>query len=514
MKKIWIICLSILTGIVLVVLLAANLLVTGERIADYVNRELGEDFVVTISEASLNPFTATLSIKNAEVKRTAGEADHLLFNAKDLEIGRIGIIAAARGDIDVGDLTLNEFYLDSKALQRGIETGSIGENTASLRIGRIKLNYGDIFFTAGGDGKGEIHNIMFEAGLFDYPSNCEDCNPLDYLQNIQAEIPGIRYSAADGYYVMTGKNITVSEDQAVVDIGTLSLEPAMSDDEFLNVLEYRTDYFRFTLSGLSFASVGFDGLRSGDELTAVSASLDSLDLHVTFDKRLPAEPDKEKVKMPAELLRDIPVRLALDTLEVHHADIYYSEYASDGERPGTILFAETDILATNMDNRSGKTAYINSRSLLEGEGTLHAEFRMPQGQDSLVAAVKGSLGDFDVTLLNNIFEDLEGLRIRDGFIHDLKFDYQMMEDRAEGIFEVRYENFTVELIDKVGHDQNILDVIGSFFFDRIGIRSASDSGGDSYTTGEISGERDEKKGFFDYLWTSLRSGIFDVVRRI
>lgn len=495
--------------VLLVYIIVPFLLLNEENVTGYVDRMLGEDFEVSISEVSWNPVDREFTAEDVKITRIAEEDEVIFLEISSFKIGKISLIGAIEGNLSADHLQIDGFFLDVNEIPESIGEGEgENDNDTVVFINLAEVQNGRIQFSADDGGIGEAQGVMV-SGSIDYRANCEECDLYSAFDSITVNLDTISYSAGNGYYDITGADLYIDEQDSLIELATLSLEPLKSDEEFLELLDYRTEYFQLALSGFRVEQVDFDELRTAQDFVAETISIDSLDLHVTSDLRLPSDPDADNPVLPHQALADLSFRIAFNELTIDSADIRYSEYASDGVRPGSVLFAGTQVTVENVDNRASGTATITTESYLMGEGLLNTEFLLQMGQEDFDMNVKGSLGSFDITLLNAIFINLEGVVIEDGEINDLVFEYNMSSNESDGLLQIEYHNLSVDMVDKEDQSQNILDVLEGFFTDQIVIRESS---GDS-REGEIAEERDVEKGFFNYLWISLRSGLFDAVMR-
>lgn len=510
MKRFLAILVSVLLTIVLVTMVLLYFFVNAERVENYAAKVVGDEFDVMVGTAVMNPFTRNLTIRDITIYHHA--SDEELFMAKSLEISRIGILKAVKGNFSAGSLVLQEFYLDQRIVHELPEHQGNGNDTV-VTIGNISLLDGELALFSIDGSEGRVQGLNFRAGSLTYNTGSKS-NVLKVIKDAELEFSEGDFTFWDGRYHLRAEAFLLNEAESAVSLDRVTLSSPLNESDFFKSLEYRTELFLFELNSFRAEEIDFSELRDQTRFTAGSITLDSLDLHVTLDKAVEEKPDKGPVPMPLQALDNLPIAVALDEIVVRRADIRYSEYDEDGERPGTIYFGKTEAGFKNIHSGSSEPVEFSAWSYLEGTGELKTEITFLRNGGQTVTEVEGSLGSFDVKLLNNIFKDLEGIEINDGIVHNLDFSYRLNEEKSEGTITIHYDDFSMKLIDRVDHNQGFRNILASFFMDEIALRaSSSHSEGDS-RTGEISEERNPEKGFFNYLWVSLRSGILDVVKRI
>jgi hypothetical protein len=514
MKRILLILFAVLLLLCISGLIFIRLFVDGERVARYSNDLLGDEYEVQVLKASLNPFSRTLSLQGITVYFVDDENREELFQAEIITVQKISLRGAIQGRAEAEHFLVEQFYLNQSILPDEME-GQNGETGGTeLFLKRAELKNGEILFRIGGDGSGEIQGLNFSVSSLRYMFGCSDCEDNLSAENIRMEIPETTFTFWEGRYQFTGKSFLISEEDSLVEAERLTLKPTLSEEDFFDSLEYRTDLFSVDLSGFSISKFDLPGFRSEDRFSGEQIALDSLDLYISFDKRVPRDPDRTHPPMPLEALQNLPFETSVDTLRVYHADIRYAEYDEEGVRPGIILFAGIDATIAPLHSHSPEPVVLTANCRLERSGELNTEIRFSMADGVSVTEVKGSLGRFDVTRLNNIFEDLEGIRIRDGEIQRVDFQYVMRGKQANGLIWMHYDDLSIELINRDNHERGFRNRVAGFLMDRIAIRSSSENNGEDFRRGEISEEQEPEKGFFNYLWVSLRSGIMDIVRRV
>ena len=516
MKKAIITLVSASLLIVLGGLIFIHFYVSGDRVSEYAEWLTGGDIEVSVIKASLNPFTRTLSLEGVEIYSEKNDPENLFFKAENISLRKVGIISAFQGKLHAHELIIDRFMMDQDLLPEQTENESGNDKSTSefeLYLDHTRLSNGDIHFLAGEDGSGTIHRLSLQTGSLKYLPGCSDCD-VWAVKDLWVDVPEIVFTFWDDRYKLQIESILISEADSLFETGRLILESQLPEEEFFKTLKYRTEHFDVNLSRLKIEGFDLPGIFEGNRLYGSLLSLDSLDLHVTYDKRLPQDPDRTIPPMPLEAFNNLPFETTVDSVRVHHADIRYSEYDEEGVRPGTILFADIQATIQPLYSNSENELIFTAKSLLEGSGKLDTEIRFSMENGNSVTKVEGGLGQFDATRLNNIFKDLEGIEITDGTVHDIRFEYIMQGPNASGRISMFYEDLSIDLIDRNDHDRGLRERLGGFFMDNIAIRSHSRNNDDDHREGEISEEQEPEKGFFNYLWISLRSGIMDVVRRV
>jgi hypothetical protein len=511
MKQFLILLLVVLVAAFFSAFIFFHYYLNADRIGNYASELAGEKYQVHIEGVSLKLFSRTAEFRGLSIQTTDKQD---LFTADLILFEGIGVIEAIRGNVWVRRVIANDFFLNQKLFPDEVGSGSDKENEFAILLGEVVLQDGKVSFMTGDDGTGDILGLNVNLGFVTKKFGCSDCEDNLEIGNIDVEIAEINYKFWENRYELGIQFITINEVDSFAEMGSIYLKSTLSTEDFFESLNYRTDHFFADLSGLEIQNLDFSQIKKGERFSSSYISVDSLDLHVTLDKRVPRNPEKQNPPMPLEALANTPIPIFIDSLFVSHADIRYSEIDEEGARPGTITFARTSINISAIYSDLSAPVVVTARSFLENAGEINTEFRFDMEEDVSITRIKGSVGRFNITLLNNILEDLEGIRINDGTIYRSDFIYTMRGKNASGFFEVHYDNLSIEQINRVDHDQGFRNRLASFFMDQIAMRSSSQHNGEDFRRGEIDEEQVPEKGFFNFVWISLRSGMMDAVSRL
>ncbi len=503
--------LSVAVLLIIAYILIPLFIINENRIQNIANDFLGEDYLIQMSSVSWNPVQQTFSSDN--IKIVYVDDDEIFLEIAELSIENIDLAAVFSGNLKAGNLVIDHFVLNlDKMPEANRESGDGDEREVTVSIDNISIQDGNVNFSDEEGGKGEITGIHARGSL-NWDSTCDECEYYDIFSDIHLDIGEVKYLTGNGLYRLEGSEILVDEAQSGMEISEVRLVRLYNDQELREKLEFRQDYFDVEISGVRINHIRFDKFRENRDILLEELFIEKAELHVTSDHNLPEDPEKDPSDMPHDALEKIPFRLSIEKLNLEHGDFRYSEYDRDSVRPGSILFARTTAETTRIDNRADDPITVISNSYVMDQGQLDVTFLLQMGQEELDLNVKGNAGELDLTLLNEIFLDLEGILIEDGKLHHIAFEYDMRSENASGVLDIIYTDLSIDVVDRENQGQNLVNVIEGFFADRIVVRSGSSSASGESREGEISENRDPDSGFFNYLWSSFRSGLFDAVKR-
>ncbi len=512
-KKVLIISAGLLVLILLAVVLLPRVFIDGDTAAGWIQDGLGEPFRAEMGDISIQPLRRSVVLSNVVITHADGDT---LFTAEKIAARGIGIFAAVQQNIHMNRLQVSGFALHEALFE--LETDQSGnddeQDLPDVRINRFSLDEGEIAISFQDGQTSRITGIFVESTVNTRPDECSDCSPDAYFSNVSVAVGFVRIPFFGNRNHFTVESLRFNEREQSLSIAKMGHTSPLSEQDFFRSLTYRSDYIIAGLEDLDIREIDIQKLRTGSGLSAEYMSLGNLDVHVTMDLRYEKDPDTEASTMPMRAFRDLEQDFSVRRMNVDHADIRYSEYAPDGVRTGTIWFASTTAVITDIDNRSEEPAIIRAESMLEDAGKIQVEIRMSADDEGTLTEIDGELGEFDVTLLNRILLDLEGIRIKNGKTHHVDFSFAMNDITADGNFRARYEGLEMEVVDKDDYGQGFFNTLESFVLNEAAVRKNSEENGEEYREGTIDQDRVPEDSFFKYIWVSLRSGIIDVIVRL
>jgi hypothetical protein len=134
-------------------------------------------------------------------------------------------------------------------------------------------------------------------------------------------------------------------------------------------------------------------------------------------------------------------------------------------------------------------------------GDLKADFSFP-ADPKKPYTIHGSVKNMNLTELNKILVPIARVEIRSGNLHEIKFDYQYNEYRADGELTMSYSKLDVASLvkDRKKDDVNKLLTLIIHAFIKKDLSKNTDKG-------KILYYHDPERSTFNYWWKSILSGV-------
>lgn len=306
-------------------------------------------------------------------------------------------------------------------------------------------------------------------------------------------------------YVLTASGIGVSDTNLVVkDLRFTSL---LSKEEFVAAHKYEKARIDLSVDSIVVTKLLWD-IRKSFELDASKIELNQMDLEIFKDKNPPLEPPAS-IPLLAGRIKELPFLLTVDTLRIRDSSIELELKAQGADSAGVVTFEKLYASAYNISNDTARfskhpVTTLDILAQVMGAGELNGKIELLlQSTDGSFRA-SGTLGEMDVSEFNRALLPLAGAKVS-GQAHELSFDFEGNNKNSSGTLNFYYEDFDIKLMEKNEADKAWLkSMLGNLV-----LRDKNKP--EDEKDGEIYFVRYQNKGFWNYLWHSIRIGLVDVV---
>ncbi len=289
--------------------------------------------------------------------------------------------------------------------------------------------------------------------------------------------------------------------------------PTMGRYEFLRRKGYQDDAIEASVDRIQLEEIDFDAYFLNKNLKAQVLRMEGMRMDVFRDKRIPLKEGVIK-PMPQELMENALFDLELDSVLVHNGLIRYQEFAPKAMLPGAIRFEEVNAsIAPFMMRKKSDQKFplessvldINAQLMGEGDVKLTAamQFGYPYPMD-----VEVEMGEFDLSLLNNLLSRGVFIKVVDGKVTDGKWNFRMDEDIASGSMNFKYKDLKIAFLDSLTLERGrgklgLMTFLANAFTKSSNPRKFFNR----RVTSRVYFERDKTKFVFGGWWRATFSGL-------
>ncbi|MDF9796899.1 hypothetical protein OKW21_002162 [Catalinimonas alkaloidigena] len=360
--------------------------------------------------------------------------------------------------------------------------------------------------------KADISDFFVDQSSFtlNFGSNQSATAQMFFSKDINISIQDYSRSLDDGLYIMSAEEVNIESGKSRIEVNGLKLEPQLSKEQMLNRFAYSKSVAKLQVDQLEMEAVDFEALFEREKLLVGEVNIYDPRLHVFKDNRLPRD-DTKRPGLYQDLLFNLKHFIKIDQLKVRDGEITYAERVEGAMNDGKISFDKLNLTATNITNdpvsiRDSVMTTLDVSAKVMGSGDLNASFKFFNASENLDFSVNGSLGNMELTAFNQILEPVAFVHIKEGVNQEMKFNFKGDKDMATGKMEFRYNNLSVQMIDKEKGKSGLDEKLGSFIANAFVVK-ANNPKAVFLRIGNIENERDKSRAMFHYWWKSLLSGV-------
>jgi hypothetical protein len=238
--------------------------------------------------------------------------------------------------------------------------------------------------------------------------------------------------------------------------------------------------------------------------------LSKLDLEIFRDKNYPANTIKFP-KLPQQQIREIKQALEIEKISIDKSHVIYLEKIPDEKKAGRIEFKDLSAEISHFGNtknwQQNEELKINAQTKIYGETPVYIQMNFPLGSNTFY--VSGQVKESSMHVYNKIITPNVDIEIEDGSINKLDFSFKANNKNATGEMTFLYDDLEIKILkEKETGEVKGRKFINFLVNNLVLPKENPNKKGEEYH-GVIDFERDPHKGFFNYLWKSVFSGIKD-----
>lgn len=405
--------------------------------------------------------------------------------------------------------------IDSLTLKKETRSDRKGEDYDRISVNRIRVNKASFENRDSYTDSTRLSIVdlfVFGDDFLLTKENLMDKNALFQVANVEGYMDQAALHFNDFRNVIYVKDFSFNTDDKKGEISQIRMENKLEPYDYASQFTYETDWIELEEANLQLEGLDFLSYLEEGSISAEKLKITDMKMVVFRDKRKPADM-KRRPLMIHEIFRQLPVPLDIREVEVFDAYVSYEERPETAPRSGKVFFDEINGNITGMTNKKERLAendemILKAKGKLLGEGAIDLTVTHFLNDSTGKFLIQGSIGAMNLSGLNDIIEPSTKVTLKQGKVNNLFFNIEANDIEGTGEVIVRYEDVEIEILDKnFGHDQNILQRIGSFLANKLIIKSQNPDKKGELKKGAVYYLRDQNKFIFKYWWELVLSGL-------
>ncbi|MDX1332943.1 MAG: hypothetical protein R3252_07930 [Robiginitalea sp.] len=383
-----------------------------------------------------------------------------------------GIKELALGTFELGSFTLHQMALEPRDTL--LSFTSAGGRFEGLRVK-----------------KGYLQESVFEPDLGDLTLYL-DKERLDLRKNL---------------YTVGFRNMEYSYAEQNLHIRDLLYRPREERDSFRLKNKYSYEVYEATSTDLILEDFDLNAFLDRGEFLTNRMLIDSLRVEIYRDKSKPFDTRKKKL-LPNQILAQASFPFHIGEVNFRDAYLNYVEQVKVGAPPLVVDFYDLDGTITHLTTLpdsmlSSQPLVLDLKARLDREIPMAVRVELPY--DSERFTVNGRTeGTSNFSSLNKTVLPAIGLQFKSGRLDGLRFDMHGTPYTMRGNLTLLYHNLEVELYRENHEKRKTLSWAANVL-----LKKSNPKPNGNTVVSEIYTERVSFKGFWNYLWKGLESGLIN-----
>jgi hypothetical protein len=513
-----------------------------EKIKEVVYNGSQHLYTIDVKDIHMNLFTGSVTVDSILLApdtavynawKKAGTAPAHLFQVKleKLQLRRIGILTVyLKKKIEMNDIILEHPSINMiySKVEKKPDTSTdkrslyqrIAKTLKSVHINAIKIEDADFDYVSGETGQilnsVKKLNVQVKDFLLD-ANSAQDTTRFYYMKDAFFELAGYHSLSKDKLYTMKVDTITGSATGKNIKIRGFKMIPMYPDLAFSRKLKTQKDRYDLAFKEIDFNGVDFIQLNTDGILHAHSLKLKNAVAKIFMNREMPPGYGNKSANFPHMALKRLPVQTTIDTLQLRHVNVAYTEYNPIAQERGTVHIDELNGNILNLTNdpvslakKSHAIAELNAYMIKAAQLKIRIDFDLMARNAAFT--FKGHIGPMNMVKLNPLSKALGLIEVESGNIQKIDFSAVANASGSDGTMQLYYNNLKVKLL-KEGEDGAPAKKKGllSFLANTLVIKDSNPAPGKPVRTAQIHFERPPGASFFNLLWKTVFIGMRETV---
>lgn len=386
----------------------------------------------------------------------------------------------------------------------------------SLLIRRIRIKDAELsIHTGSGEDKVAITSRDNEINVLNLyvDSSVDHSGRVFKAEKLDVSVYRFAYTTADSFYSFKVKRIYASYGSGILSMDSISLQPNYGKQEFSRRFGHQTDRLDIKAESLVFYNADIKSFFESTAFVSNNASVSHLDIEAYRDRNFPRNPDKGKSPTLQELVKRIPIYVAVDSLNIMDASVTYQEVATGESKPGTVTFTHMNGTLTGLtnDNRNipgHRNIRVQAGGRLMEQASFWASYNFPMEEGGGTEFMcTGKIFRMPLEAINRMLAINTNIAVRGGVMDSMVFSFEAYHNASRGTMKFAYHDLQVQILKDEDTKRRInMPEVMSFVANTLILKADNPTGHRPIRVTAISCPN-PGRFIFNYTWKSLLSGI-------
>lgn len=500
-----------------------------DKLIEQVSLQTNGAYALTIDDLDINIFTGNATAKaihlipdTARINRSSAFSDVYEITAPEISITGLSLLQLLSDkQIEMAQLEIIKAQVNwirqfnNVSNENGRDDQQEATELPEIKIGKILLNESGlkIFQQQSTASAVSLENTSMRVDNFLLAKDSSGAlGRMINFDDLTLSLKDYTMKMPDSLNILRVDSLKASVKHSTLLINGLARQPRYGKYEYSRKKGEETDRIEFYNKEVYIKGLDYRKFKDENKFIAQNVVVDSINMVLYRDKTHPVKPT-EKKKLIQQVIREAPVYLHIDSLQLKDAQITYQEKVDEETDPGNINFINLQVSINNLTNDSillkeGATMTARGQTYVMGVGKIQADFNFPIAAQNNLHTIRGTASSMPMEAINPMLKYVAFAEIRSGQVNEIRFEATLNEDESTGTMDFYYEDLKVDLLKK-GEKDGKKGLI-SLFANTFVLKSNNPQNG-KFRTGTMYFERDKNKSMINYWWKTLFSGMKDTM---
>lgn len=423
---------------------------------------------------------------------------HLIL--KDIAINGIEILYQKNADTNTGPSQPTENSTPKTILLNKLK---------EIKLGRFSVD--DFSFTLTGVNKDTLASYRLKEFEVDGIQLQRQSNVPGLFRintdDLSLRLSNQRLGLAQKEYDLQLGNVQFNAKMGLLKMNDVSYAPTLSKEDLGSKYRYNTTIMESRIPKASIYGLAIEKLFFNKGIHLDSVILENPEFVVYKDMSKPWNKNK-RPKLLSELLRDIENRFHFKSIILKQASLDYTEKTENQGKLLNVPMRNLDLTMCKIEQTKNDSALdISMGCTVFTNLSLALALSFPNPNSSDDFYFKGSTGSTTFQSFNPVLLPTSGIKFEKGDLMGMTFNGHANASRAEGSLTMLYNNLQATVLKKNQTEKNRT----ISFLANQAVRSSNPSRSGKTMVGAIDFDRVKYKGFGNFLFKSIESGIINSV---
>lgn len=458
------------------------------------------------AEFKYENLNASILGRSASLSKAVYKKNGIQINAEEIELDGIDILTyLSNKKIEISSLKLVKpevtIYTEAQKEKKKDSSKNGNSTKLDLLIKSIEVANASFKMAKNDSVKNQLFASIPSLNMKDVTADNESLKnglPFKYEQ-LQMTSNSLFFNLNDQHDLFVEK---MKMDGISLTFNKINIKPLYDKQEFQQHIPYEKDRFDLSIEELALDSFNWNLKNDSLSLLSENMKIANGDIKIYRDKRV--KDDTRQKPMYSKMIRELPIKLKLDTIRVKNLAIQYEELVKAKRGAGKVTFKNLDASIYNITNvgmskKDFPSTDIDVQTQFMGEASLNVNWNFDISNKADAFTISGQMDRISSEGINEFLKPALNVK-SEGGIRDMRFNFAGNSQNSTGDMKLIYDNFKVEVLKGDGEEKNkLLSALASLIVNNEATSAEKEQK-------NIKTKRTQTKSFWNYLWKNIRNG--------